>query len=67
MKKITTKSEQSYINSLLKKRKEKEINQLLSRKTDRDTLRQYEEDNHICKDGKTCLERQIDKYQNLKK
>lgn len=67
MKKTINKTEQSYINSLLKKRKEKEVNQLFSRKTDRDIIRQYEEDNYICKDGRTNLEYQIDKFNNIKK
>lgn len=51
MKRPITKQEQSYINSLLKKRKEKQMEKILSVNQQRERLWMYDEENYEHQDG----------------
>lgn len=51
MKRPITKQEQSYINSLLKKRKEKQMEKILSVNQQRERLWMYDEENYEHSDG----------------
>lgn len=58
MKKTITKEQQAYINSLLKKRRERQIEKVFSKEQDKERMSQYDHDNKIgsrC-DGMTYLE-----------
>jgi len=60
MKKSITPQQQSYINSLMKKRMEKQKEKLFIKEQDKERIWTYQEENYLCKDGRTCLERQIE-------
>ncbi len=60
MKKTITKQEQSYINSLLKKRREREIEKVLSVHQQRDRLWMYKEETYIHEDGTSGLDAHIE-------
>jgi len=62
MKRSITKHEQNYINSLLDKRRDKQMNKILSVSKDRERLQQFNEDNYVQRDGRTALEQQIENH-----
>lgn len=66
MKKTITKQQQSYINNLLRKRKEKQIEKAMTVHQQRDRLWMYDEENYIHKDGTIALESQIENFKRLK-
>ena len=65
MKKTVTKQEQQYINSLLKKRREREMDKILSVNQSRERLWVYDKENHIYNDGNKSMDVEIEKYRIL--
>jgi len=61
MKRGVTKQEQSYINSLLKKRQERQLNKLFTVSQERERLSLHQELNdYVQRDGRTTLESKIE-------
>lgn len=60
MKITITKEQQLYINSLLKKRREKQMEKALSTNQQRDRLWMYQEENYTHKDGTSGLDAHIE-------
>lgn len=60
MKKTITKEQQLYINNLLRKRREKQMEKALSTNQQRDRLWMYQEENYIHKDGVSGLDAHIE-------
>lgn len=66
MKKQITKEEQKYINSLLDRRRTKELTKALTVNQSKDRLWMYNEENYIHKDGTKALDALIETYKRTR-